>query len=636
MKSQYEQRGLEDAIKKYQLFFSSCFHEILDVNCHPLYKKRDINIKILVGKIVNCLKYENVSISDNQVKNLVNEFLYYCKIDPVFKRYDRDSRILVKKVQEINNQKESLKSKKELLSLFEILESELNRSYIKTLQGLLNSFLALKFFNRDNLNYSKKIYNFENLIYIFISELKIKYTEKYLNYIFREKFYRNCDFSSSYNYLFSLLLADKYSFSCYIKFNILCPDYIQNMLGEHNIDNVLSPIYSFLSKKEDVELIFRKMDEKHIESGKNFLESNGYFVKIDLDGYDFYKVAYNAREELIRKLDVLLYRNNFLLTDISNEVLVQDKRKEENVFLVKTKRDINFNLDITRKNISVTLFNLLKSEDVEKDTLLKIEDSLKYYRFYLYENNPDSALLNLWIALESLFSSGGKEGNFDLIKSIIPTAASLYYLREMFDELQLHILNKIKQESAKGIKFGIYSNLKNYVENNNIYQKRTSNGSREVRSFNNVGLLRILSDVNKKNNFINQIDNSYYFHKYSVLSDKVALENGSFNRLSNFLNLNYTAAQWEICEIYRMRNSIVHGGKGSNLTTEVIYFLEYYYILLLDDILYKLGASDFKNVISIEEYFNRLKRTYDNYNNLINKKIDNNEYKFFVLPYFVL
>lgn len=107
--------------------------------------------------------------------------------------------------------------------------------------------------------------------------------------------------------------------------------------------------------------------------------------------------------------------------------------------------------------------------------------------------------------------------------------------------------------------------------------------------------------------------------------------------MKNFLNLNYSITQWEVYKIYRIRNSIVHGGRGSDYSAEAVYFLEHYYILLLDDLLEKLSSEKFRNILDLEEYFSRIKRSYDNYYDiLISEKITEDKYKLFVLPYFVL
>ncbi|MDA3814985.1 MAG: hypothetical protein PF549_01310, partial [Patescibacteria group bacterium] len=328
------------------------------------------------------------------------------------------------------------------------------------------------------------------------------------------------------------------------------------------------------------------------------------------------------------QLDALLYQDNFLLISTLDEILIQDSYNSENVFLVNSKRDRNFNIDKTRKNKVDDFLRILNNENIKSETLVKIKDSLRYYRFYLYENNINSALLNLWIALESLFSNDEKDGNFDLIKSVIPSVTSMYYSREVFDELQLYILKRIEQEKDNSIKNGVYLKLKEYVENNNIYKKR--------KQFNGVGLLRILSDLDKRDYFINQLNDPYCSHKYGVLSGKFVVEKNHFKEVQRFIKINYSMTQWDLYEIYRIRNSIVHGGKNSNKAREAVYSLEYFYVLLLDDILEKLNANDFKGVFSLTEYFSRSKRSYRNYTDLIGLTLNDSEYRFLVLPYFVL
>jgi hypothetical protein len=478
---------------------------------------------------------------------------------------------------------------------------------------------------------------FESLVYILISELKLKYTEKYLRYYL----YKITDDEKSREHIFGdffyLLLVGKHKFVCYLKFNVSYPTNIQKVLGGDTLEEVVSSLSSFLSDKEEIRPFFDSLPREYKEDGKNFLEEGGYFMKISLDGYDYNIIGHSARDKLIQRLDILLYQNNFLSFSIVDEILINDETLK-NVFLVDTKRERNFNIYRSRKNISADFIDIMKNSnnEIDYDTLARINDSLKYYRFYLNENNTDSALLNLWIALESLFPSYKKSDNFDLIKSIIPTVVSFYYLRETFDDLQLFVQERIKQENSKGIKYGTYFNLKKYVEKNNSYKKRTKYGIEAVAQFNAVGIMKVLSDKEKKEYFMEGIDNPCLNFRCDALSDIITVTEGKFIKLKDFLSLKYSTIQWEIYDIYRIRNSIVHGGRESSLAIEALYFLEYYYVLLLDDILEKLGSSDFKRVLNMEEYLDRVRRSYVDYNNLISEKLNEKEYKLIVLPYFVL
>jgi hypothetical protein len=622
---------VDKSIEKYQWFFCSFLHEILDINCHPLYKKKNINTKALINEILDYLKSEQILIKDSQMKILIKEFLFIHKRDPVFKRYQRDARILIKKIQEIGEQKEIIKYKEELLNLFKILEYEVDKTYTPTLQGLLNSFLDKKFFNEDNLDYRKKISELENLIYIFISELAKRYTDRYLLYFCINKFYKGSNFNADYDNLLSLLLMNKKIFNCYLGFNISCSSRVK-IIEKLSLDKLLEPVQSFLIKKEEFKSKISLLNNRYKPKTDDLFTNFNHHIKFRLEGYDIYNIADRARDELVSKLDIILYQNNFLSINIADEILIQEEKKEENIFLHNLGRDRNFNIDETRKNITTKAFDVLSNKNnLYKDsTITRIKDSLKYYRTYLRENNSDSALLNLWIALESLFSNDKKTNNFDLIKSMIPMVVCFYYLREAFDELQLHILQRIEREKEKNIENGTYFKLKGYVEENNIYKKRLEDEIRETKTFNNVGLFRVLSDPDKKNYFINQINDPYYCHKYEMLNDKIV-------DIKNFLELNYSINQWEIYRIYRIRNATVHSGKGSSMVRDAIYSLEYYYFLLLDDILDKLCSKDYKKTFDINEYFNRLNRSYENYKLLINKEIPEKDiYKFFVLPYFVL
>ncbi|MDM8563524.1 aspartate kinase, partial [Candidatus Marithioploca araucensis] len=65
------------------------------------------------------------------------------------------------------------------------------------------------------------------------------------------------------------------------------------------------------------------------------------------------------------------------------------------------------------------------------------------------------------------------------------------------------------------------------------------------KQFNNVGLLKVLSDPKKGFYFVDKINDPYFFNKYNNLSNKFISQENSYEDLHKFLNTNYLITQWE-------------------------------------------------------------------------------------------
>jgi hypothetical protein len=111
----------------------------------------------------------------------------------------------------------------------------------------------------------------------------------------------------------------------------------------------------------------------------------------------------------------------------------------------------------------------LNNETYHFDTKSKISNSIKYYKLFLSSENLEVKLLNLWIALESLFSNiDTSDSSFDKMKSFIPKLISINLMKNYFDEFQTFILHRIEMEEEGKSGYKNHEKIKNIISSKNI------------------------------------------------------------------------------------------------------------------------------------------------------------------------
>lgn len=639
------------AIEYYRFYFISMLSEKLHINCHPLYRPWTVNMRLLVDDIINYLSSEDVLIRDHQVKVLLNEFFYLSKKDAVFiSQFERNSIFLIKEIQNISNKKNTIDDKDKLKHLFLILQPQLKKKYISTLQGLLNSFFSNDKFYPPNIDVNKKISKLKTLTNILLAELLYdKYSRKYLNFIIKKDYYNNDrNFDNFFDNFYGLLLHDPTEYKILLQLHVsdkfnknknIHKDVFIEYLRELNINIIDANQYEEIYNKLDGEF----KQDIILHNDNNITHT--VFVKVIFQGWDIFKIAYAIRNDIIAQCDLFLYEKNSCDILVDKIVLLQRNNISQDVFSVNTEEEECFNIKygsirLLKKNVKLFYTNSMPG--VNDSTLVKLKNSIRYYRRFLNESSKELKLLNLWIAFESIFASEKSTNSFNDIKNILPKIVNIYFLREIFDETLSYIIKKTEKEKelieARKLQpqYSKYNNLMEYIKQTNTYTKKGFINDETTNKFNNIGIFRILCCEQKNKQFFEAIkDNPYFFNKYKEIANIVNInQKNRANNILPFLKNRHGQTQRNIARIYRIRNFIVHCGNETKMIDAATSSLESFYFLLLDDILDKLTSEKY-GANSIQEYFDRLKRSHSYYEQLLTKNLTEDEYKFLVLPYFI-
>lgn len=638
-----------EAIKYYRSFFVSMLDEFLYLKCHPLYRPWSINMHILVDEIVAYFEGETSLIRKHQTKILLDEFLYLSKHDYVFvKRFARDADFLIKEIQNINDNNDVDKSIQQLAKLFRILQQQLHKKYVSTLQGLLNTFINESFFASVNLDYEKEVSKFKNVINILLAELfHDKYSRKYVEFVKNKNYYKSSkDFDQLIGAIYKLLLYQPAKYSVFLTIEIYNKFNKIDAVSKKDFIKYLDQLGYATVGKEEYMSAYSQIDEKFKYPDTESGLKNSVIIKTEFEGWDVYRIAYLIRNELLNKCDLFIYDDNSFKIVIDELVLLQridvcSATNSNGIFAVcdefwEYSNERYSSCNPIERNMN--LFNR-KEKILDDISLKKINNSLRYYRGFLNETNKELRLLNLWIALESIFADGESSGNFEVIKKILPKVVNLYFLRETLDELQSFLLKQREKENEKGYPVGYYYKLIEEVKKNNIYSREEKMAdSCELGRFNNVGIFRYMDREANQKKFLEIIkkDGPYVYNKYKDLLKIIEKdERGGMTNLYLFLQLKHSEILRSIVRIYRTRNHIVHCGNQTAMVDAAISTLEFLYFILLDDIFDKATSEDY-GVTNIQEYLDRLGRSYGHYESLLKRKILEEEYKFLILPYFVL
>ncbi|NVP17397.1 hypothetical protein HUU51_01640 [Candidatus Gracilibacteria bacterium] len=630
-------------IVNYRKIFISLLWEQLNTDCNPYYRGiGNNNMYSLIKDFIYYLNLEKSLIRQPQINILLEEFLNLIDGDIVFNsNFRKNSNEIIYDIKENKNDLDIIKLKKNLIIIFKYFNND--DKYIKALLGIINGYLNEELYLEEyENNYDKNVTKLKKLTFIFISFLRdeIGISRKYLEFL-RENNLNNIDASNSiqFNHGFSqftkLFFGDKQEYKVYFKIQIGSIQANKRKIEKKNIKYVIEKIED--DKIEYISDINNEISGKEIkdsfkERKNDFIKEDDsiFFICIRINGKDIHSIYKKAKEHINRILDTFLYEFNALKLNISPISLLSNN---ERIFIVDDGYSEYVNRKKGNEHNIISLNKILNSESYDFDTRSKISNSIKYYKLFLASENSEVKLLNLWIALESLFSGiDSSDGSFEKLKSFIPKLISMNLMKNYFDEFQNFILHRIEMENENESKYKNHNKIKNIISRSN---KVKDNFGEDNEKFNNVGIFKyfITNDFTEIETLLH---NPYFIQKYKRLKNLIEIDkDGTYKRLHIFLKRYENEVKWILTKIYRYRNYIVHGGKKID-TNIIINDLEFFYLELVDDILDKIGCN-YLYINSLDEYFSRVNRSYNLYDKGINNRLkDHNiSYKNTVLPYIV-
>jgi hypothetical protein len=201
----------------------------------------------------------------------------------------------------------------------------------------------------------------------------------------------------------------------------------------------------------------------------------------------------------------------------------------------------------------------------------RLQTSLQYHKLFLQSKSDDLRLVNLWIALESLFL--GEEGKIIVkILEYIPKINTTNYIYRQLRAITISMGEYWKKSDTEEIRkkliqsnkyrFGAYDLLKILLNNDEELEKKFT----ELIISNPLLLFRI-----------ERYSTQYFKNKKS---------------LKSFLESHKLHIEWQIQRIYRARNQIVHKGLCPSGIRLLIKHLHSYLILAMHNIVHDLKNNN--------------------------------------------
>lgn len=623
----------------FRKIFITLFREVTNIDCNPYYRWMGFNnMYSFLKDFIEYLSMDKSLIRKTQVEILLDEFIFLYDHDIVFaSRYKNHSLEILKSIKDIRKnsllEQNFLRIKRDLEIIFNSLK--FNDNYFRTLQWILANYLIEDRYDSSlEPSNEKDLKKLKRLFFILLSILEDEkwLSRKYLDFIRATKLdERMVDITDSliferkYNSLLTLLFKDRSEYIVYFKIKISDIQANKKKINLSEFKEILTKIS--VSVVDDIEKEFSEVKIKEdflksldfFKNVKDEDKDNIVFIKITAMWLDIYSIQKEAKEKITRLLDTFLFEFNAFSFKISSLSVVLDH--ENRSFIV----DCTYKEYINRKYWNIKNIERINSflTDPKYDIELKkgLSNSIKYYSLFLSSDDQEIKLLNLWIALESLFSLWDWNDKwFEKMKTFIPKLMALNLVKNYFDEFQYFILYKEKVESENGIKYKNFLKIKTIISNNNEWK------------FNNVGIFKFF--INWKFDEIKDfIRNEYFIQKYSRLEKIVLKEANSYKFLYEHFKNHERDIKWLLVKIYRYRNYIVHWWKKVD-TEKVINELEFLYLSFIEDIFNKLW-EEYLQIFNLNEYFIRMNRTYDYYEKGINPRVNEvslNE-TWIVLPY---
>ena len=585
----------------------------------------------LLKDFLHYLSLEKSLIRTTQINILLDEFLYLIDNDIVFNSSFR------KKANEIifdikNNKKEldNDKLKRNLEIIFKNLSN--NNSYIKSILGILNSYLLSNNYNLDyEKDYEKNIKKLKKVSFIFIDFLKneVWISRKYLDFI-RKSYLNNIDLKNNFYFekwlskFSKLFFSPNKLYNIYFKINIWDIQANKKKIEKKNIKFVIEKISNsnilYIDNIEN-KLSWIEIKSDFLENKKDFIwkkDNNIFYLCVKIEWKDIHSIYKIAKSHINKLFDTFLYEFNALKLIIFKNSLISD---EDRIYVINDLYNEYINRKKWNEHNIISLNKILNNENYHIDTKSKISNSIKYYKLFLSSENSEVKLLNLWIALESLFSNvNNNENSFEKLKSFIPKLISMNLMKNYFDEFQNFILHKIDMENENNSKYKNHTEIKNIIQGKN--KTWNKNNWKKEEKFNNVWIFKIFNQ-GEFEKIKELLQNEYFIQKYNRLYKIIYKDdNWNYKNLLTYLKWYENKIKWILTKIYRYRNYIVHWWKKID-TEEAINDLEFLYLELIDDILEKIW-TDYLLISSLDEYFSRTNRSYNIYEKWINTRLKNN------------
>lgn len=311
-------------------------------------------------------------------------------------------------------------------------------------------------------------------------------------------------------------------------------------------------------------------------------DQEALIAEVKISSADPFSARYDSEETLqsIFALTKLYQPNNTAKVKHPLALVAwEDKHKciEEN------KTRLKYIKDVKKPDMKITQFSsLIKKINRSQSEILSA--SLGYHKQAVTATSDEARLVNLWIALESIFQYG-EESIIERITKHIPPSLSTSYVRSMLNAIPIEIKDRWRGSDTTLLRQYLKKSTKFYLDGLDLLSILIDDESSDrAKAFNDIlsGNLLLKYRIGKLRN--------------EVFKTPKKLHETITNHTKN--------VEWQLHRIYRTRNYIMHCGKCPLGTRQLIQNLHSYYIVTIHNIIHDLYSD---NNLSIKKCFEQRK-----------------------------
>lgn len=545
-----------------QDFFIKIYAEKLNLS-NPFF------IQARLGTVFSCA---------NEIKLYINSYQYTKNstyitngIDELIEIIDKDEIIL-----------ELLEDDWEYFKLsFKEIKNNLNNENKFILKNILNSILSFKdsyeklllenlkksIFSNSDLNRKDRVLkNIENQVSRYISfQLDNGFSNVYLfnrlQHFTRLNNYGDKNFEQKFDSIFDKISNERLNFKIYFL--------ISDLKNFRDIRNEIEQNENVKIYENVNDLITKIYADKILK--KN--ESDKY-LEVSVESSDYMAASFTARKILDKLLDIVFYtaKVSFKLSDICIVKTLKDLTPTHEVSILEMSQKTYVETSLYSARYPFFKFNEI-IENLDTIDGSQLVQSLRYVRLTRNINSNEQKILNLWIALESLFSWKGDEAILTILLKYVPKIYAEVALISRLD-LALYIIRKC---------------------NNKIIEDKLN------RSLGYKDVLDIFSDQSLAEKVYNSLGDDLLIYRWCSLND-IFKDKKNIKRQVEKTELDVSR---QIRRMYFLRNKITHTGFYTDinpiLTLHLMDYIQVCYVAINKAL--KESQEREKRKYSFEELF---------------------------------
>lgn len=545
-----------------EIFFIQRWMEILNVNTHSKYAVRYLNSHQALKELVyvcDGMVNGDIKPNDYHLELVIKEAQSIISSDTLFKKKEANYYKIV--TNRLQSPVKVLQKTKLFSLIYQInyILKYLETSYLEWIVEEIRDFL----FSESNDDY-KTLEKSDLIISSLVSELLSRGWSLHRLYELIKKDFLTSDQNEAEKWedFFRSITGEKKNYICLFSFTSTPPKKMQSKMKEMSLD--------VMTGKEVYQTYLDGRLNPHISD-------NQVILRVSTMAFDYHAAVDQARTVITKNLDVLQFYG-FRAPEIEETAVIIDPHAQQFY------RNITSSLVINKKKyqapdsvIDVMMKQLKNGGHSEINR--KIRSVLEFSRISEESLSPQSAFINLWIALESFVQTKENDGGIDNVKNNVSAASSHNYV------------------------FALVKNLMEDCKRCHLkWQEYNETEGPAVKRKKEYEFMDYLLDEEKANKLALECDKvnillgfRYRQIRYMVVEGKKA---------SKVIENHRENVKRHLQRLYRIRNSIVHTGDSPYNISLFINHLNEYIESTISVVLYRLKTHE---ISEFEEVFTTIR-----------------------------